>query len=162
MEPVVNSEGEPRLVDLNSNPQPFFTLLPSDWREELASLWPEVCDNSQLLGLELDGCLIGGGMVLRQSTPDTQAYIELAQSLFDRGLLYIAYLWISPDHRGHDYGGCWLRAVRHRFIDKGFWLAIEDSGLRRFYQQHGFVVADTVSSAGCREWIMTATAIRPH
>jgi len=158
----MNSEDKPRLVDLNSDPQPFFTLLPSDWQEELASLWPDVNGNSTLLGLELDGDLIGGGMVLRRPTPDTQAYAELAQSLFDRGLLYIAYLWISPEHRGHDYGGCWLQAVRARFAGKGFWLAIEDRGLRRFYQKHGFIVADTVTNAGCREWIMTATADQPH
>lgn len=152
---------KPILVDLNNDPEAFFDLLPDDWRAELLSLWPNYADSSSVLGLQLDNKLIGGGIVFRQPAPDTLGYVDLAQSLFDKGLLYIGHLWIVPAHRGHDYGGVWLQAVRRRFAGEGFWLAIEDSGLRRFYEQHGFVVGNTLRMDGSTEWIMTDSASKP-
>lgn len=144
-----------RLIDLSANSRPFLDLLPADWREELVALWPTYASTSTVLGLQLDACLIGGGVLFRQPTPDTLGYADLARSLFARGLLYIGYLWIAPAQRGHDYGGAWLDAVRQRFPGCGFWLAIEDAGLRRFYQRHGFEVIQAHTSNDHTEWIMT-------
>ncbi len=151
----MSTAGEPLLVDLSTDPQPFFALLPPDWRAELVSLWPTVADSSTLWGLQLDAGLIGGGILFRKPTPDTLSYIDLAQALFDQGLLYIGYLWIAPAHRGHDHGGFWLQAVRRNHPDQGFWLAIEDRGLQPFYQRHGFAVIDTIHIDERTEWIMS-------
>lgn len=151
----------PLLVDLSSHPQAFFDLLPADWQTELLALWPDFAASSTVLGLQLHEQLIGGGIIFREPTPDTHAYLARAQSLFAQGLLYFGYLWITPDQRGHDYGGCWIRALRQSYPGQGFWLAIEDSGLRRFYAQHGFVVSNTLRMDDHTEWIMTDPASKP-
>jgi len=144
-----------QLIDHSADPRPFLALLPADWHAELVALLPAYASTSTVLGLQLNDSLIGGGVLFRQPTPDTLDYADLARSLFSRGLLYIGYLWIVPGQRGHDYGGAWLDAVRQRFPGCGFWLAIEDAGLCRFYQQHGFDVMHTVNSTDHTEWIMT-------
>jgi GNAT superfamily N-acetyltransferase len=152
MEPVVT------FTDCTAQLQRFFALLPDDWAIDIQPCWNDYADSSRIYALAIAQKLIGGGIVFSKPAPDTLAYVELAQTMFDRGYLYFGFLWIDPHHRGHDYGGLWLRELRRSYPGQAFWLAIEDPGLRRFYERNGFSVDQELQNNGQTEWIMIDAA----
>lgn len=141
-------------TECTHTPEVFFSILPEDWRASIVPCWPAYRDTARIFVLKSDEGLLGGGIVFATVSPDTQAYRSEAQSWFDRGYLYIGFLWIVEAHRGKQLGARWLEALKAQFPNKKFWLAIEEEGLMAFYRRNGFEVAKMVETGEGREWVM--------
>jgi GNAT superfamily N-acetyltransferase len=145
----------PVLADVTGDPRCFFESLPEDWRAEIESCWAGYASSSRVYALREEDVVIGGGIVFRKPAPDTLVFAARARALFERGLLYIGFLYLDPARRGRDLGSFWIDEVRARHPGRHFWLAIEAPGLRRFYERNGFAVVDTVTVDGATQWILS-------
>lgn len=135
-------------------PDRFFSILPEDWRESLVPFWPAYQDSARIFILELGADVLGGGIVFSSVSPDTEVYRAEAQSWFDRGYLYIGFLWIDEQYRGHGLGSLWLMKLREQFPHQKWWLSIEDFALAAFYERVGFRVVKKVEGTYGEEWIL--------
>lgn len=104
--------------------------------------------------LEHDGEVMAGGLVFSVVSPDTRCYGPLAREWFDRGYLYLGFIWVREQHRGAGIGSLWLRELYRYYPGQKFWLAIEEERLEHFYQKNGFRLVAETSAAGYPEWIM--------
>lgn len=157
--PETQSDSEPQLLLKHSslfeirNSQSFFNILPPEWTECLQPYWAEYEKSTKIYGLLEDGHLIGGGLIFDRPSPDTP-YIQFANRLFEKGYLYIGFLWIEPTHRGKGLGKQWLESVRELYPNNRFWLSIEEENLKPFYDQNGFKLSATLEyDEGCIDWI---------
>lgn len=136
-------------------PERFFAILPSDWQEEIMSAWPDCHTYARVLGVNLDGSIIGGGIVFSQPSPDVAPYADDAKALFNKGYLYIGFLWVDPAHREKGYGTRIMRQIMKTYPRKHFWISIEDPSLSAFYEKLGFRFLKIVHGADKPEWIYT-------
>jgi GNAT superfamily N-acetyltransferase len=143
-------------VDLTSQPNHFFKILPEDWRVEIAPEWPQyVATGSRVFGVKDNDKVVAGGVVFTTVSPDTKGYATIAESWFDKGYTYFGFLFVSPDYRGKGLGKYWIEQLRSSMPNQSFWLAIEDEDLLKFYEPFGFKVVEKVDNDGVEEWILT-------
>lgn len=93
-------------IEVTNTPNIFFDILPADWSEGIAPVWTAYSSTSRIFCLKMNGQIVGGGIVFRTIAPDTLDE-ALAQTLYDDGLLYIGFLWISEEFRGCNLGSMW-------------------------------------------------------
>lgn len=136
----------------------FFEILPEDWQEGIVPHWEKYKESSKVFIVESDGEVLGGGIVFSTVSPDTLAYKEEAQRWFDKGYLYIGFLWISEKHRDKKLGTRWLQYLFELFPQQSFWLSIEEYNLVSFYKRSGFQVIKKIISAQSEEWILSREA----
>jgi GNAT superfamily N-acetyltransferase len=135
-------------------PDVFFSILPEEWRESIEPFWPAYRDSARIFVLESGEEVLGGGIVFSSVSPDTEVYRAEAQSWFDRGHLYIGFLWIDEKYRGQGLGSRWLTKLKEQFPRQKWWLSIEDFGLAAFYERSGFRGVKKVEGTYGEEWIM--------
>jgi GNAT superfamily N-acetyltransferase len=140
--------------ECTDTPDVFFNILPDDWKESIVPFWPDYKDSTRIFILEESGGIVGGGLVFSKVAPDTIYYEEEAQSWFDRGYLYLAYIWVAEKHRGRKLGTVWLQKIHNYFKNQKFWLAIEDYNLVNFYSPNGYVLIKKIKGEENSEWIM--------
>lgn len=140
--------------DTTAEPDRFFQFLPEDWRVEIEPHWPNYAETASIFILETENEILGGGIVFRTVSPDTELYREYAQQQFDKGYWYLAFIWISPDHRGQQLGTEWLRRVHAHYPNQKFWLTIEDYNLVHFYEKSGYTLIQELDLGDWREWVM--------
>ena len=145
---------EPLLVDTTENPEMFFDLLPPDWREGIEPSWLEYRQSAHILALLAGEEVLGGGIVFATVSPDALSYRELAQSWFDRGFLYIGFLYFSEKHRGRGLGSRWITLLRQAFPGRKFWLTIDDRNLAPFYERNGFDLVRQIDGPYGDEWLL--------
>lgn len=141
-----------------NDPDMFFEILPEDWQEGIVPHWGKYQETSKIFIVESDGEVLGGGIVFSMVSPDTLAYKEEAQRWFDKGYLYIGFLWISEKHRDKKLGTRWLQYLFELFPQQNFWLSIEEYDLVSFYKRNGFKVIKKIISAQSEEWILSREA----
>lgn len=141
--------------DRTSSPSTFFSVLPLDWRESILPVWPEYKDSTKVLTIEKQRSIIAGGLVFSKPTPDTFMYLSVAENLFNKGFLYLAYIWVVEQHRGKGLGLLWLNELIKKYPEQKFWLAIEEFELHHFYEKCGFILKDEITLSSGSEWIMT-------
>lgn len=133
----------------------FFAVLPADWRAQIEPFWADYENQTTVLGFEENGQVIAGGLVFTTPAPDTAPYAQEAQAWFNKGYLYIGFLWVDPAHRDQGHGTRWVRQVLARYPDKPFWIAIEEAALGVFYEKLGFVFVKQVVGPYGEESIYT-------
>lgn len=141
-------------TDISSDPERFFDLLPPDWREGIEPYWPSYKDHTRVLILEDEDEVVAGGLVFSDVSPDTICYGTLAKQWFDRGYLYLGFIWVKQQCRGKGLGSLWLKELQQHYPGQKYWLAIEEEHLKNFYQKNGYLVAAETTAAGYPEWIM--------
>jgi GNAT superfamily N-acetyltransferase len=144
-----------QFVDLTHSHQRFFEILPSDWSAEIAPFWDAYATNTRIFGVLENDLVVAGAIVFSTVSPDTQGYAKEAQSWFDKGYLYIAFLFVSSDYRGKGLGSFWVEELRKAMPAQSFWLAIDDPELTNFYEPLGFNIQQEVLNDGTPEWILT-------
>jgi GNAT superfamily N-acetyltransferase len=142
------------LIDITGTPDRFFSILPKDWSVEIAPFWDAYANTARIFGVQENDQIVAGGIVFSTVSPDTRGYEHEAQSWYDRGYLYIAFLFVSPEKRGKGLGSFWMNEVRKILPGQSFWLAVEDKDLVNFYQPLGFRVEKQVNNVGAVEWIL--------
>lgn len=168
----------PLLVDRTHQPEYFFTILPDDWREDIEPEWPAYKNWASIYTLEIPNSLAvkpifeigsdgkpkstpasklvyGGGIIFSIPSPDTLIYKREAQHWFDKGYLYMAWIWIQEEFRGHSLGSIWVEEVIKHHPGQKFWLTIEDYSLWEFYKKCGFQMVKRlkVGETG-EEWVL--------
>ena len=137
-----------------AQPERFFNILPEDWQEGIVPFWPEYQHTARIYTLETPSEVLGGGIVFASVSPDTMLYKKEAQSWFDRGFLYIGFLWITEKHRGKNLGSEWLQELNKLFPNQKLWLSIEEEGLLAFYEKNGFRLVKKINADAGEEWIL--------
>lgn len=135
-------------------PEKFFSILPDDWQQSIIPFWPDYQDSARIFILSTPEEVLGGGIVFSSVSPDTLTYQKEAQAWFDRGYLYIGFLWISEKYRGKRLGSRWLELLRLQLPYQKFWLSIDEFQLAAFYEQNGFTVIRKIEGAYGEEWIL--------
>ncbi|MEQ9375136.1 MAG: GNAT family N-acetyltransferase [Imperialibacter sp.] len=144
--------------EVTNAPQVLFDILPDDWQECIVPFWGRYAATARVFCLLSDEKVLGGGIVFSTIPPDTLDE-KMAQELFDKGLLYIGFLWISEEMRGCNLGSKWIEQARKVFDDKQFWLTIDDYRLTSFYKRNGFQLIGEVSKDESVEWVMADTDV---
>lgn len=136
-------------------PQRFFNILPQDWYENIAPYWKDCQHSARIYILESDTEVLGGGIVFTKVSPDTHHnYKAAAQAWFNKGYLYIGFLWFYEKHRNQQLGSKWLQNVFALFPHQKFWLTIDEYRLAAFYIRHGFQLIERIEFNDYPEWIM--------
>ncbi|MEJ1222374.1 GNAT family N-acetyltransferase [Sediminicola sp. 1XM1-17] len=143
-----------RFEVINHRQKDFFRMLPSDWEEIIAPAWNAVKDTSTLYGIVEEGTIIAGGIVFRERLPEmTEFELKIGQAYFDRGFGYIGFLWVAENRRNEQLGSKWLTLLKNQDQKQGFWLTIEDEGLKKFYQKNGFETIAASEDKENMEWL---------
>lgn len=156
---------EPRFLEITEEPERFFSILPADWQEGIVPQWSAYANAAKIFILESPTETLGGGIVFNSPAPDCQpTYLPEAEEWFEKGHLYIGFLWISEAHRDKQLGSKWLQQLFHTMPAQNFWLTIEDVKLLSFYQRNGFELISEVALDYFPEWVMAydAMAMRIH
>lgn len=144
----------PLLKDLTNSSETFFSILPQDWADGIVPYWAEYNDSAKVYCVLEDDKVVAGGIVFSTVSPDTKGYAEIAQSWFDKGYLYIAFLYVSPEQRGRGLGSFWFKELKKLKPNQHYWLAIEEHALSGFYAPLGFEERELVMNNGTQEWIL--------
>lgn len=140
--------------EVTLTPERFFSILPADWREDIAPYWAGYAGTARIFTLETDEEALGGGILFSTPAPDILAYGEEAQYWFDMGFLYIGFLWIAEAQRGKKLGSLWLQKLKELLPGQPFWLAVDDYALWAFYQRNGSRPVKAVELETGTEWVM--------
>ncbi|MEZ4855918.1 MAG: GNAT family N-acetyltransferase [Gelidibacter sp.] len=141
------------LTVLETNQHRFFEMLPKEWQDAIVPFWDAYKDAATIYGFEEDGNIIAGGIVFSTCPPDLFYYKNEAQQWFDKGYLYIGFLFVSEMKRNHNIGTIWLQQLKAKLPKQKFWLLIEEAHLHHFYKKNGFVLAQTLTTKELTEWL---------
>ena len=137
-----------------SNEHDFFDLLPQDWKDVISPSWHSYSENSSIFLLKDNEQIVAGGVVFSTCPPDMLYDQAEAGKWFDKGYLYIGFLWVPEKFRNHHYGSGWIRSLKNKFPSQKFWLTIEDEGLKGFYIKNGFRSVKALQNGPGTEWLM--------
>lgn len=134
--------------------QEFFRMLPPDWEEIIAAAWHKVKVTSTIYAILEEGSIIAGGIVFKEKLPEMTPFeLKNGQPLFELGYGYIGFLWVSENRRNEQLGSKWLSLLKNQDQKQGFWLTIEEEGLKRFYEKNGFKTIAESEDQENREWL---------
>ncbi len=144
-----------KLVNQTENADVFFSILPLDWEESIEPIWNSYKNNTKIFTLEHNKETVAGGMVFSTVSPDVMEYKPLAESWFNKGYLYLAYIYVNEKYRENGLGSLWLNLVFKEYNNQKFWLTIEDYNLTKFYEKSGFKLIQEIQLENSKEWLMT-------
>ncbi len=143
-----------KLIDYTEMPAMFFDFLPKDWRMEIEPYWPKYNKKAWIYCLVENSEIIAGGIVFSEVSPDTLAYSNVARSWFDKGYLYMGFIYVKESRRNQGLGSLWIEKVKSLNQSQLYWLAIDTFSLSNFYQKLGYEVVQEVVHDGQAEWIL--------
>ena len=143
-----------RFFECTESPGLFFQILPEDWKTAIIPFWPKYRETTRVFVISISGKVVVGGLVFSTVSPDTMFYKEEAQSWFNNGYLYLAYIWVDEHYRGKGLGSIWLKQIHSFYNKQKFWLAIEDYALLKFYSANGYNLVKEIQGEENAEWIL--------
>ena len=129
----------------------FFNMLPKDWQESIVPFWDNLKQTTQVFVLVEQDIIVAGGMVFSKCPPDMMYYEKEANKWFKMGYLYLGFIYVDETKRNRNLGSLWLDSVKKEYSKNGFWLAIEDENLHKFYIRNGFEKTATVKNSDLNE-----------
>lgn len=142
------------LLKVIINENTFFSILPKEWQELIIPAWKEHQNSSKIYGLFLNNILVGGGILFDTLPPFATKIEKNNIHLFNKGYLYLGYVYISERYRNKGYASIFLTQLKtqHRKL----WLTVEEAALLYFYKQNGFkIYTEDTSLTNTKEWILT-------
>jgi GNAT superfamily N-acetyltransferase len=143
----------PELIELKSNQHLFFNILPEDWQVNIMPYWNDYISNAKIYVFLEDDKVIAGGIVFSTIPPDLKSHNTELQTWFDKGYLYIGFLWVAEHKRNQKLGSLWIEKIKDLMPKQKFWLVIEEEDLGKFYEKHHFVKAQTLQTPNGQEWL---------
>jgi len=141
------------LKNYTSKAHLFFDMLPKDWLENIESCWESLKETTRLFVLVENDSIIVGGLVFSKCPPDMMYYEEEAKKWFKKGYLYLGYIFVDEAKRNQNLGSLWLDRLKELYTKQGFWLAIEDESLHKFYVKNGFKRIGMIGNGESQEGI---------
>jgi len=129
----------------------FFEMLPSDWKDNIVPFWDDLKSTTQLFVLIENKTMIAGGLVFSKCPPDLMYYEKKANKWFEKGFLYLGFIFVDERQRNRSLGSLWLENIKKQYPKTGFWLAIEDQNLHKFYDKNGFEKVETIKNLDLQE-----------
>ncbi|HEX9826038.1 MAG TPA: GNAT family N-acetyltransferase [Flavobacteriaceae bacterium] len=124
----------------------FFDMLPKDWQDAIVPFWEDLKATTQLLVLVEHEVVVAGGLVFSKCPPDMLYYENEAKKWFKKGYLYLGFIFVDETKRNRNLGSLWLDNIKKLYPNTGFWLAIEDENLHKFYDRNGFEKVATIKN----------------
>ena len=140
-----------KFENFTSKAQLFFETLPNDWQETIIPFWEELKQTTQVYVLVEDHVIVAGGLIFSKCPPDMMYYENEAKKWFQKGYLYLGFIYVDETKRNRNLGSLWLDNVKKEYPKNGFWLAIEDENLDKFYVRNGFKKVATVKNVELSE-----------
>ncbi|WP_308990496.1 GNAT family N-acetyltransferase [Mariniflexile litorale] len=129
----------------------FFKILPEDWQEALLPFL-ETYKKTIKCYVFIDGNqIIAGGLVFSTCPPDMLYAVEEANSWFQKGYLYLGFIYVLEEKRGQNLGSLWLNELKKIHPKQNYWLTIEDLNLDAFYVKNGFQPIKSLYNNGVEE-----------
>ncbi|MBK8807307.1 MAG: GNAT family N-acetyltransferase [Bacteroidales bacterium] len=142
------------LIDTTAAPTNFFDILAQDWREDIESIWHKYAQSAKIYLLNDEKDTLGGGIVFSTVSPDMEYAKDEAQAWFDKGYLYLGFIWIAENRRSEGLGSIWLKKIYEQYPSTKFWLTIEDLDLIHFYKKNGFRFEKKLINNNNEEWLL--------
>tara|TARA_R110002051_G_scaffold161300_3_gene232910 strand:+ start:307 stop:765 length:459 start_codon:yes stop_codon:yes gene_type:complete len=143
-----------KFEEINPRHKEFFRMLPQDWEEIIGVIWDKVKATSTIYAIVEEGSIIAGGIVFTEKLPEmTQFELKKGQPYFDLGYGYIGFLWVAENRRNEQLGSKWLSLLKQQDQKQGFWLTIEEVGLKKFYEKNGFKTIAESEDKENIEWL---------
>jgi GNAT superfamily N-acetyltransferase len=132
----------------------FFAMMPPDWQEIINKIWDKVKETSTIYAIVEEGAILAGGIVFTELLSEmTEFELELGRPFYDLGYGYIGFLWVDENRRNEQLGSKWLSLLKKQNIKQGFWLTIEEAGLKKFYEKNGFRTIAESEDKESMEWL---------
>jgi GNAT superfamily N-acetyltransferase len=143
-----------KIEAINQRHNDFFKILPQDWQEIISKIWDKVKETSTIYAIAEEGAILVGGIVFTEILSEmTEFELELGRPFFDLGYGYIGFLWVSENRRNDQLGSKWLSLLKKQNVKHGFWLTIEEAGLKKFYEKNGFQTIAESEDKENIEWL---------
>jgi GNAT superfamily N-acetyltransferase len=143
-----------KIEAINHRHKDFFKILPQDWQEIISKIWDKVKETATIYAIVDEGSIIAGGIVFFKNIPEmTKFELERGQHYFDIGYGYIGFLWVAEDRRNEQLGSKWLSLLKKQEVKQGFWLTIEEAGLKKFYEKNSFQTIAESEDKENIEWL---------
>ena len=142
------------LFKRTQKPSRFFKILPQDWQDIIVPQWNSYQDSSSIYIMECNGQIIAGGIIFSKTPPNATPLEINYNYLFDKGYLYLGFIFVIPEYRGKQIASGWLGALKNKYKNQPFWLTIEEFGLKFFYEKNGFKLIDENTNSIGDEWVM--------
>ncbi|WGH75739.1 GNAT family N-acetyltransferase [Tenacibaculum tangerinum] len=133
----------------------YFSLLSEEWKKLIVPVWRKYSAYSTIYGLFVNSQLMGGGILFNEMPPYATLFEKNNAVLFQKGYLYLGYVWIVENYRNKGYASTFLSLLKKEKPNQKFWLTIEEENLRYFYEQNGFkMFAESDGIKTTKEWIL--------
>lgn len=139
--------------ELKNNPQHFFEILPQDWQDEIVPFWDNIKNEAKIYIIEEETTIIGGGMVFYKSPPNFDYFETEATYWFNKGYLYLGFIWIDEQRRNNNLGSFWLNQLKSQNPQQKFFLLTEEDYLQHFYEKNSFTQIKSVNNGDLLEWL---------
>ena len=129
----------------------FFKILPEDWQEGIVPFWETYKVSTNCYVLSENNQIIAGGLVFSMCPPD-MLYTEVeANTWFEKGYLYLGFIYVLEEKRGLNLGSMWLNELKKMHPEQNYWLTIEDLKLDGFYVKNDFKRVKSLYNNGVEE-----------
>ncbi len=155
MGPLINSD-QPKgqFLKWEGPLEEFVAAMPEDWWPDFQLYLEDSRDSMELFTITDYDQIVAGGMVLEALPREMKVFEIEAAPFIEKGYLYIGFLFVIPEYRRRNLGSAWLSCVKALYATKGFWLTLEEPGLREFYEKNGFRWVGTLKQGGLSEELM--------
>lgn len=139
--------------ELKHSPQQFFEMLPLDWQNEIIPFWDYIKNDAKIYIIEDGTAIIGGGIVFYKPPPNFEYFEPEATEWFNKGYLYLGFIWIDAQQRNKNLGSFWLNQLKSQNPQQKFFLLTEEAYLQHFYQKNSFTKIKSVKNQDNLEWL---------
>lgn len=139
--------------ELCKNCNGFFEILPLDWKETILPFWDELKASTKGHILVENSKIIAGGLVFSKCPPDMLYAKEEANEWFNKGYLYVGFIYVIEERRHQNLGSIWLDNLKKTDVKQKYWLTIENLKLHAFYVKNGFKKIKKLPNGKEQEWL---------
>lgn len=140
-----------KTTDVNA----FFNILPEDWKKGILPFWEELKSTTSCYIISENDAIIGGGLVFSSCPPDMKYAENEANFWFEKGYLYLGFIFVLEEKRGQNLGSFWLENLIKIHPNQKYWLTIEDIKLHNFYTKNGFRKIKSILNEDVEEILYT-------
>lgn len=141
---------------LKGNPNQFFDILPTEWKNIIVPNWIFYKKTATIYVIKDNSEIICGGIVFAEILKEMTSFEISYQNLFTDGFLYLGYIWVAENRRNQQLASKWLTFLKELNPQQKYWLTIEEEQLNYFYKKNGFkLFAESNDDTAIKEWIFT-------
>lgn len=123
---------------LKGNPNQFFDILPTEWRNLIVPNWVHYKKTATIYVIKEAHEIICGGIVFSEKLNEMTPFEIEHLHLFSEGYNYLGYIWVVEHKRNQKLASKWLNCLKETHPNQKYWLTIEEEELNYFYKKNDF------------------------